>query len=287
MEMAFAIKNLTFTYDKKRPPVINDISFNIQAGTIFGLLGPSVAGKSTIQKILCKLMNNYSGEIAYFGKDLHSFNKQYYENIGVGFEMPVHFSKLTALENMAYFANLYQTKIDYPALLIRLGLGDALNQPVGQFSKGMKVRLNFVRALLNNPEMIFLDEPTNGLDPANARVLKDIILELKASGKTIFITTHLMSDVEELCDQVAFIAGGKLLETASPKALKLKYGERLIRVEYEENNESHLATFPLDKIGDNAEFERILQSTKIVTMHSAETTMDKIFIQIVEQAKNA
>jgi fluoroquinolone transport system ATP-binding protein len=121
------------------------------------------------------------------------------------------------MENLAFFANLYARKIDYEALLVRVGLGEAKNQQVGQYSKGMKARLNFVRALLNDPKVIFLDEPTNGLDPSNARIIKDIIIEQKAAGKTIFISTHLMGDVEQLCDQVAFIAEGKYSRFRVPK----------------------------------------------------------------------
>jgi fluoroquinolone transport system ATP-binding protein len=142
------------------------------------------------------------------------------------------------------------------------------------------MRLNFVKALLNDPSILFLDEPTNGLDPSNARIIKDIILEEKKKGKTILITTHLMQDVEELCDQVAFIAKGKLIETSSPKALKLKYGKRQIIVEYEEKNELKSALFSLEKLDANLSFQTLLQSSKIITIHSQETSLDKIFIEI-------
>jgi fluoroquinolone transport system ATP-binding protein len=286
MATAFEIKNLSFRYQKKDTLVLNDISFSIKAGTIFGLLGPSGAGKSTTQKILCKLLNSYQGDILFFNRNLKSYNKQFYEQIGVGFEMPVHFSKLTGLENMSYFASLYQIKIDYKSLLIRVGLGEAINQQVSEYSKGMKVRLNFVRALLNNPDIIFLDEPTNGLDPSNARIIKDIIKELKQQGKTIFISTHLMGDVEELCDEVAFIANGTLLEIASPKDLKRKYGKRQIDIEYTDNNQIKTVHYPLDEIGTNKEFIDLVKGKTIISMHTAETTMENIFIKIVERKQD-
>ena len=206
--------------------------------------------------------------------------QDYYEDIGVGFEMPVHFNKLTGMENLKYFSSLYKKHIDIEAMMIRVGLGDALHQEVGQYSKGMKMRLNFVKALLNDPSILFLDEPTNGLDPSNARIIKDIILEEKKRGKTILITTHLMQDVEELCDQVAFIAKGKLIETSSPKALKLKYGKRQLIVEYEEKSEFKTALFSLENLDHNADFQTILKTNKIITMHSQETSLDKIFIEI-------
>lgn len=280
MASLFSVKDLSYRYHPKLDLVIKNINLNIEKGQIFGLLGPSGAGKSTTQKILIKLLPGYQGDVTFQGKPLSSWRQEFYEQIGVGFEMPVHFNKLTADENLRYFASLYKRKTDYRQLLVRVGLGEAIHQPVGQFSKGMKMRLNFVKALLNDPEVIFLDEPTNGLDPSNARILKDIILEEKARGKTILITTHLMGDVEELCDEVAFIAQGTLLETASPKALKLKYGKREVKVEYSEGQVMKAMTRPLDGLAQDTTFQQILKDNRIITMHSQETSLDKIFIEI-------
>lgn len=280
MKKIFEVNNLVFTYPKAKEPVIKDISFSVEEGTIFGLLGPSGAGKSTTQKILIKLLDGYQGSIMYNGKDLKSYKNEFYEEIGVGFEMPVHFNKLTALENMKYFANLYKTNIDYVELLTKVGLKDAMNQEVGQFSKGMKVRLNFVRALLNDPKVIFLDEPTNGLDPKNAKIMKDLILDLKKQGKTIFITTHLMGDVEQLCDQVVFITKGKIKEGSSPRELKLKYGKREVRVEYIENGLSTLKVFDMEKLGENEAFHQLLKHNHIETIHTGETSLEDIFIMV-------
>lgn len=287
MKHAFEIRHLNFAYSKKRGDVLKDINLTIPQGSIFGLLGPSGAGKSTTQKILIKLLEHYQGEVHYFGTPLKNLGQSYYETIGVGFEMPVHFNKLSGYENMKFFASLYKKSIDFEKLMIRVGLGEAMHQQVGQYSKGMKMRLNFVKAMLNDGQVIFLDEPTNGLDPANARILKDIILEEKAKGKTIIITTHLMGDVEELCDEVAFIANGILLEVSSPKALKLKYGTRELKIEYVDQKQSLKSTvLPLDNLHENKNFLKIVQSSTIVTMHSQETSLDKIFITITGN-KNA
>ena len=144
MAKVFEIKNLSFRYPSAKEDVIKKISFDVEEGKIIGLLGPSGAGKSTTQKILIKLLTDYDGEIVYNGKDLKKFDKSFYEDIGVGFEMPVHFNKLTALENLKYFSSLYKNKGDYIELLKKVNLLDAKDQEVGQFSKGMKVRLNFV-----------------------------------------------------------------------------------------------------------------------------------------------
>jgi fluoroquinolone transport system ATP-binding protein len=284
MQPVFEVKNLTYRYQRQADPVIKNLNLTIQKGQIFGLLGPSGAGKSTTQKILIKLLQGYEGEVLYLGKPLHQYRQEFYEGVGVGFEMPVHFNKLTGLENIRYFAALYKQHIDYRALMIRLGLGDAINQPVGEYSKGMKIRLNFVKALLHNPDVLFLDEPTNGLDPHNARIVKDIILEQKQLGKTILITTHLMGDVEELCDEVAFIAKGHLIETSSPKALKLKYGKRELKIEYLVNDELKSVTLSLDDLANQSNFMTILKQYPIITLHSQETSLDKIFIELTGQS---
>ncbi len=286
MAKVFEVSNLRFRYPKGTFDVIDDISFSVEEGTIFGLLGPSGAGKSTTQKILSKLLTDYQGKILYLGKDLHSYDKSFYEEIGVGFEMPVHFNKLTALENLHYFASLYKKNLDYNELLVRLGLHESKNQMVGEFSKGMKVRLNFVRALLNDPKVLFLDEPTAGLDPKNAKIIKDIILELKKAGKTIFITTHLMGDVEQLCDHVVFMNKGIITETSSVRDLKMKYGKKEVKIEYYVGTELKETVFSLNKIGNNEKFLQMIKEQSIETIHSGETTLEDIFIKVTGEEKN-
>lgn len=155
MGVAFNVENLCFKYPSSKEDTIKGISFTISEGEIFGLLGPSGAGKSTTQKILVRLLENYTGNIQYFGKDLKAMDYSYYEEIGVGFEVPVHFSKLTALENMNYFAGFYKNTADIQGLMERVGLWEYRDIRVGEYSKGMKVRLNFVRAMLNNPRVFF------------------------------------------------------------------------------------------------------------------------------------
>ena len=278
MGVAFNVENLCFKYPSSKEDTIKGISFTISEGEIFGLLGPSGAGKSTTQKILVRLLENYTGNIQYFGKDLKAMDYSYYEEIGVGFEVPVHFSKLTALENMNYFAGFYKNTADIQGLMERVGLWEYRDIRVGEYSKGMKVRLNFVRAMLNNPRVLFLDEVTNGLDPKNARIIKDMIAEYRDRGGTVFLSTHLMNDVEQLCDRVAFCVNGRLIEISTPRDLKLKYGKREVKVEYRENGTITSVVYPLDGIGFKDEFQKLLKSGKIETIHSGETSMEEIFI---------
>ncbi|MGS0972824.1 MAG: ABC transporter ATP-binding protein [Candidatus Izemoplasmataceae bacterium] len=276
----FSVKDLYYRYPKQDKDVINGISFDIKEGEIFGFLGPSGAGKSTTQKIMIKILEDFRGTISYNGKSITEFNDDFYEDIGVSFEMPIHFSKMTALENVQFFMKLYKRNADIETLMKRVGLWEDKDKMVGEFSKGMKIRLNIVRALLNEPTMLFLDEPTNGLDPTNAKILKDMIHEFKQQGGTVFITSHIMADIDQLCDRVAFIVHGEIKEIDSPRNLKIKYGKRSMTLEYKENNHTVTKEYPLDGIGQNKEFLELLQTKDIETLHTGETTLEDIFIKV-------
>lgn len=276
----FQVENLRFRYPKNTTDTLEELEFTIKRGEIFGLLGPSGVGKSTTQKILSRLLTGYEGTVLYDGKDLLSYGREYYNEVGVGFEVPVHFSKLTAEENLNFFKRLYRSTVSIDDLLRRVGLYEDRKKQVSAFSKGMKVRLNFIRAFLNSPRFLFLDEPTNGLDPVNARILKDMILEFRDEGGTVFLTTHLMSDVDELCDRVAFMIRGKIAEIDNPKSLKVKHGQRRVSVEFESEQGVEKQSFSLDNLGENPEFLEVIRNRNIITMHSEETTLEDIFIKI-------
>lgn len=275
----FKVQDLRFTYPKNKEETIQGISFDIPKGTIFGFLGPSGAGKSTTQKILVKLLDHYQGEITYDGKSLKDLKDDFYEEIGVCFEMPISFSKLTGLENLQFFANLYKNQVDVEPLLKRMGLWEDRNKLVSEYSKGMKIRLNFIRALINQPKMLFLDEPTNGLDPMNARILKDMIKEFKDAGGTVFITSHIMSDIDELCDEVAFIANGVIVAKDSPRQLKIDHGQKKVIVETRLNAHLEKHVFDFSELS-SPRFIELCQSQTIETIHSMETTLEDIFIKV-------
>lgn len=275
------VNNLTFTYGGGDRPAVNGISFFVEKGTIFGFLGPSGAGKSTAQKIIIGMLKGYLGEISVMGRDLKSWGRDYYERIGVSFELPNHFKKLSALENLEFFRSLYSVKTENPRdLLAMVGLLEDAGTRVGHFSKGMQMRLNFARALVNRPDLMFLDEPTSGMDPVNARNIKDIILRQKKAGCTIFLTTHNMTVADELCDHVAFLVDGEIVLTDSPRDLKIRWGERRVQVEYRSGGYTAHKEFPLDGIGNNLEFLDLLRSSQIETIHTKEATMEDIFIKV-------
>jgi fluoroquinolone transport system ATP-binding protein len=276
-----SVENLTFTYVKTSAPALSDLSFAIERGEIFGFLGPSGAGKSTTQKILIGLLKGYQGRVAVFGRDLAGWGQSYYERVGVAFELPNHFRKLTARENLAYFSSLYSRATRPPQALLELvGLGEDANTPVAQFSKGMQGRLNLARALLHDPELLFLDEPTSGQDPVNARRIKELIRAQQQAGKTIFLTTHDMTVAEELCDRVAFIMDGRIALIDTPRALRLRYGQASVRVEYQANNHTEHREFPLADLADNAAFQSLLRAGMLQTIHSREATLEDVFIQV-------
>ncbi len=276
----FKVEDLRFKYKNNKEDVIKGISFEIKEGEIFGFLGPSGAGKSTTQKIIIKILEDYRGKIYYKGKNLAEYTNEFYEDIGVSFEMPIHFSKMTAMENINFFLKLYQRKADVQALMERVGLWEDRDKMVGEFSKGMKIRLNLVRALLNEPKMLFLDEPTNGLDPTNAKIMKDMIKEFQLAGGTVFITSHIMADIDQLCDRVAFIVDGRIEEIDSPRNLKIRYGKKQVKIEYKENNSTVSEEFPMKDIGKNKAFLELLETKDVETIHSGETTLEDIFIKV-------
>lgn len=275
------VKDLTFTYQGGKKEAVRNVSFSVKPGEIFGFLGPSGAGKSTTQKILTGQLSGYKGNVSVMGRDVGKWKADYYEKIGVSFEIPNHYLKLTAMENLNYFRSLYGGETEDPVELLKaVGLESDANNRVAHFSKGMKVRLGFVRALLNKPDLLFLDEPTTGLDPVNGRILKEIIRKKKAEGKTIFLTTHNMMLADELCDRVAFIVDGEIKLIDSPRQLKLQYGRRVLRVEYNENSHVEKREFGLKDLAGNADFLQLLRSKDVQTIHTEEATLDDIFVKV-------
>lgn len=280
------VDNLTFTYPGANAPTLLGLNFEIAEGEIFGFLGPSGAGKSTTQKILIGLLKKYGGSIQVLNRQLSDWGHQFFEQVGVSFELPNHYLKLTGRENLKYFQSLYTAATLSPMdVLRRVGLQDDADKRVSDYSKGMKIRLNVARSFMHQPRILFLDEPTNGLDPVNARKIKDLVLELRSRGTTVFVTTHDMMVADELCDRVAFITAGKIRLIDTPSVLKKRFGKRSVRVEYLDGQaDIQQQEFPLDRLAENEEFANLLSSAKrIETIHTQETTLEKIFIKVTGQ----
>ena len=230
------VKSLSYRYDDAETPAVDGVDFAVQRGEIFGFLGPNGAGKSTTQKILIGLLDGYAGRVRVLERDRRSWNDRFFEYVGVGFEFPNHYKKLSGRENLALFASLYdlESPPDLDELLELVDLSDAADTRVEAYSKGMQVRLGFARAILNQPELLFLDEPTAGLDPVSTRRIQDLIRQQQDAGRTVFLTTHNMAVADALCDRVAFIVDGKIELIDSPRQLELDHGRKFVRVEYRE-----------------------------------------------------
>lgn len=273
------VADLSYTYPKSKEPVLKNLSFEISRGEIFGFLGPSGAGKSTTQKVLYKILNDYSGEVSIDDKHLQNWGNGYFEKIGVGFELPNHYLKLTARENLTLFVSFYPSRHlqNFDALFETFGLKDDADKRVEQYSKGMKMRLNFIRAIMHDPDILFLDEPTAGLDPVNAQKIKRHIIKLKNDGKTIFVTTHDMATADELCDRVSFIVDGEIRLTESPSVLKNKYGKQTVKVDMQDGQ---TAEFPIEALGNNPKFLEFISGGEILRINTQEATLEEVFIKV-------
>jgi ABC-type multidrug transport system ATPase subunit len=222
--LAISVEGLTYVYPGQERPAVDDVSFHVEEGEIFGLLGPSGAGKTTTQRVLTRQQRRFTGDVRVLGRPLAEWGPEYFEEIGVGFELPNHYLKFTAVENLRFFASLYTRKSRDPLeLLAMVGLEGAAHKRVDEFSKGMRMRLNFVRAFQHEPSLLFLDEPTAGLDPAARRGTWQHIEELKADGVTVVLTTHLLDEAEHLADRVAIVDHGRLVASGTPD--ELTHGE--------------------------------------------------------------
>jgi len=259
---------------------VENLSFEVDGGEIYGFLGPNGAGKTTTIKILVKIIRDYDGKAEVFDRDLKDWGKDYYQKIGVSFEFPAVYSKLTALENLEFFSSFYKKHLDPAEVLKMVGLGNEGDRLAAEFSKGMKKKLDLARSLLPDPDILFLDEPLEGLDPGSARKIKDLLLEMKDSGKTVFLTTHNMYVADELCHRVAFLVEGAMRLAGNPKELKTNMGKRIVKVEYSAGGSVEIDEFPLEGLGQNEKFLDILRDDEIRRINTEEPTLEEIFLKV-------
>lgn len=273
------VKHLSFSYTKK--PFIQDMNFSVSEGEIFGFLGPSGAGKSTLQKILLGMLPDYQGLAIVKGTECKKRGSDFYEFIGVDFEFSTMYEKLSAKENLLFFSSLYHHKQarSIEELLRMVGLESDADKRVSDYSKGMKSRLNFIKALVHDPKLLFLDEPTSGLDPANSRLMKDMILAEKNRGKTILLTTHNMQDAAELCDRVAFIVGGQIFALDSPHHLIMSKGAAKVSYTWNDNGEQ-MGSCPLSRLSEDKLLHELIAENRLQSIHSSEPTLNDIFMEI-------
>ncbi|MHB0857340.1 MAG: ABC transporter ATP-binding protein [Anaerolineae bacterium] len=275
------VRNLRHTYRHDGVYAVNDVSFEVNEGQVLGFLGPNGAGKSTAQAILTGILPLQEGDVRVGGVDVRHTNPAFYNKLGVSFEQPNVYHKLTGLENLAFYARLFSVPTEDPLELLRLvDLADAANVRAGQYSKGMQQRLVFARSMLNKPRIWFLDEPTSGLDPVSSNQIKEIIRRKQQEGVTIFLTTHNMQVADELCDQVAFINEGCISALDTPRNLKLQHGQRLVAVEWREDGQLRRESLSLAKPEDIARMDALMRSGAVETVHSQEASLEQVFMRV-------
>ena len=226
-QVAIAIEGLTKDYGGVR--AVDGLTLTIPEGEVFGLLGPNGSGKTTTINCLTGLLKPTAGRVAVEGYDVQSRGREAREVMGVSPQETAVYPYLTGRENVELFGQLYAVpkdklrgRVDYA--IEKVGLMDDAGRRVGRYSGGMKRRVSIAMALVTDPKVVLLDEPTVGMDPQSRRAIWDFVMELKDKGKAVLLTTHYMEEAEEICDRVGVIDHGKLIELGAPSSLKTKYG---------------------------------------------------------------
>ncbi len=257
---------------------VDGISFAVREGEIFGLLGHNGAGKTTTIRMLTGRARPTGGRALVCGHDAAQARERVKPLINLVFEEQNLYERLNARENLRLFAELYDVPIGrVDELLEAVRLTDAAGRKVKTYSSGMKQRLLVARALINKPRVLFLDEPTRGLDPASAREIRGMVREQARQGATVFLTTHYMEEADELCDRVAFLSSGRIVALDTPRELKLRYGERSVVVVLDSREEERLQ---LDDPADAARLEHWMTAGKVLTVHSQEGTLEDVFVNL-------
>ena len=279
-ESAISVKDLSFSYGDNL--AVDSISFDVGQGEVMGFLGPNGAGKSTTVKMLTGQLKPKSGTATLLGMDIAQETKAVQAQIGVAFEHANLYEDMSAIENLELFAKLYKVKqFDALALLEKVGLIGREKDHVASYSKGMKQRLMLARAMVSNPKILFLDEPTDGLDPVSTKTIHALIRDATEQGTTVFLTTHNMLEADKLSNQVAFINKGKIVALDAPSRLKQRFGKRALKVEIEQANgtvDVRHVTLDSDQTAQSV-FD-LFKHERVLTVHSEEATLEDIFIDI-------
>jgi len=260
---------------------LKGISFEIRQGEILGFLGPNGAGKSTTIKILTGQLAPNGGRGSVLGFDVSADDPRLQAQIGVCFEEKNLYEAMTGAENLAFFGRLFGIRrLDSAALLSRVGLADRADDRVKTYSKGMRQRLMMARALVNAPQVLFLDEPTAGLDPVSSDSVRRLIREEADRGAAVLLTTHDMAEADELSDRVAFLNDGELYAVDTPENLKLEHGRRAVRVRVRRGAEVTEESIPLDDPDASRRLADLVSAGQVVTIHTEEASLSSIFIEM-------
>jgi len=262
---------------------VDGVSFAVERGEVFGFLGPNGAGKTTTIRILTGQLLPSGGSARVAGFDCASEAQKLKPLIGVVFEQQNLYERMSGRENLAFFASLFgvpSSRVD--EVLAQVSLSERAKDKVKVYSNGMKQRLLIARALLNRPPVLFLDEPTRGLDPGAARDIRQMVAALGRAGTTIFLTTHYMEEADQLCQRVAFLNEGRIVALDTPRHLKIAHGQRLVKVLLQGagGGEPTEVTLSLDQPADARRLSDYMTQGQVITIHSEEATLEDIFIKL-------
>jgi len=291
MERSVEVSHLSKSYDGQS--VVNDISFDISKGEVFGLIGPNGAGKTTIIRMLLDIIRPDSGDIRILNDTLSGDLKN---KIGYLPEERGLYKKLTVMETLIYLGSLknMNSKERASMFLDRMGMLPHKDKKISELSKGMQQKIQLIAALIHDPEFIILDEPYSGLDPVNMKLVKDLIIELGNEGKTILISTHMMDQVERMCDRIFMIHKGKGVLYGSVDEIRARYGKNTVLLEFEGdltkiagvrkiNNSGNYAELILEQGADPREVLKFLAATvRVNKFEISMPSLNEIFIEVVE-----
>ncbi|MCJ7606003.1 MAG: ABC transporter ATP-binding protein [Dehalococcoidales bacterium] len=277
---AIAAEDLMYNYGDL--VAVNNISFTVEEKKIMGFLGPNGAGKTTTFKMLTGQMKPKGGRARLLDMDIARDMEKVQANIGVCFETTNLYEQMSAIENLKLFARIFNMpSFDGEALLERVGLDGRGQDRVETYSKGMKQRLMVARSIINQPSILFLDEPTAGLDPTSSEKIRNVIKEERERGATVFLTTHDMLEADKLADTVAFMDLGQIVALDTPLNLKRQYGRRALKIKVAgEDGALTDREITLDAPETSEAVRDLFAKENVITVHSEEATLEDIFIQL-------
>ena len=273
---AIEVENLSRAFNNIR--AVDNISFSVDAGEIFGFLGHNGAGKTTTIRMLTGQLRPSSGGGRVAGCDIVTEQQRLKPLIGVVSEHQNLYERMTGRENLDFAASLYgQDRQHVNAVLEQVDLLDRAKDKVQHYSNGMKQRLLIARAILHRPQIVFLDEPTRGLDPVVGREIRRLIVDMSKQGVTIFLTTHYMEEADQLCERVAFLSEGRIVALDTPVNLKSAHGQAEVNVTLANGERVSIG---LGGEAAGRELAQLLSNGQVRTLHSAEATLEEVFIQL-------
>jgi ABC-type multidrug transport system ATPase subunit len=278
-EVAISVEGARFSYGERE--VLKGVTFQVGRGEVLGFLGPNGAGKSTTIRMLTGQLRPSSGQVRMLGRDVTAERSTVMARVGVSFEEKNLYPSMTGEENLRFFGRLYGVaNPDVRALLALVGLETRGRDMVAGYSKGMRQRLMIARALVHDPDVLLLDEPTDGLDPVSAQAVRDVIRARVAAGNAVLLTTHDMHEADELSNRVAFINEGEIYALDTPERLKLAHGSRSVKVRMRDGDGVREQAVPLDGAAAGAAVAALMASGEVITIHTAEATLEEVFIRM-------